>query len=192
MDMKKGFIVLIVIAVIIVAVIASAMGSYNKLVTLEEQIDNNWSQVENQLQRRADLIPNLVETVKGYAIHEQDAIQAVADARTKLAGNGSVEERMEAENELSGALSRLLVVVENYPNLKADANFRQLSDNLEGTENRIAIARKDYNDAVMTYNGTIRRFPAVLIANMLGFDKKEYFEAAPGAEEVPEVDFTND
>lgn len=190
--MKKGTIILIVVLVLIAAVIMSGMGSYNRLVSLDEQVDNNWSQVENQLQRRADLIPNLVETVKGYAIHEQEAINAVTEARAKLGGNGSAEERMEAENELSGALSRLLVVVENYPNLKADANFRQLSDNLEGTENRIAIARKDYNDIVMRFNSTIRKFPTVIFASILGFDQKEYFEAAPGAEEVPEVNFTND
>jgi len=190
--MKKGLIAVIIVALIIVGGIASAMGSYNKLVTLEEQVTNSWSQVENQLQRRADLIPNLVETVRGYASHEQEAINAVTEARAKLGGNANAEERMAAENELTGALSRLLVVVENYPNLKADANFRQLSDNLEGTENRIAIARKDYNNSVLSFNSTIRRFPTVLFANILGFDQKEYFEAAPGAEEVPEVDFTNE
>lgn len=190
--MKKGLIAVIVVAIIIIVGIMSAMGSYNTLVTLEESVTNSWSQVENQLQRRADLIPNLVETVRGYASHEQEAINAVTEARAKLGGNASAEERMGAENELTGALSRLLVVVENYPNLKADANFRQLSDNLEGTENRIAIARKDYNDSVLSFNSTIRRFPTVIFANILGFDQKEYFEAAPGAEEVPEVDFTNE
>jgi LemA protein len=189
--LKKGLIIFGIIILVIGLLVSSVFGSYNSLVALEEQVNGSWSQVENQLQRRADLIPNLVETVKGYSIHEREAVQAVADARAKLAGAGSVKERISAENELSGALSRLLVVVENYPNLKADANFRQLADELAGTENRIAVARKDYNDVVRVYNSKIRSFPTVIFAGMLGFDKKDYFEAAPGAESAPKVDFTS-
>jgi LemA protein len=189
--MKKGLILLGIILIIVLGVFVSAFSSYNTLVRLDEQVNSNWSQVENQLQRRADLIPNLVETVKGYSIHEKEAIQAVADARAKLNSAGSVDDKIGAENELSSALARLLVVVENYPNLKADANFRQLADELAGTENRISVTRKDYNDSVQIFNSKIRTFPTVLIANMMGFEKRLYFEAAPGAENVPQVDFSS-
>src|SRR5690606_5883389 len=162
---------------------------YNSLVALEEQVNNRWSQVENQLARRADLIPNLVETVKGYAAHESAIFTEIADARSRLLGAGSVAERMAAENELSSALSRLLAIAENYPTLKADANFRQLQDELAGTENRIAVARKDYNDAVTAYNTRIRRFPTVLVARLMGFEPKIYFEAPESAQQAPRVDF---
>lgn len=188
--MKKGLLIVGILILAILALISPVLGSYNSLVTLEEQVNSSWSQVENQLQRRADLIPNLVETVRGYSIHEQEAIEAVTAARAKLGGAGDVTSRAAVENELSSALSRLLVIVENYPNLKADANFRQLADELAGTENRIAVARRDYNEAVQIYNGKIRRIPAVFIAGLLGFEKKAYLEAAPGAENVPKVDFS--
>lgn len=178
----------IVIAIVGV-LLASAAFSYNTLVSMNESVDGKWSQIENQLQRRADLIPNLVNTVKGYAAHEQQAIQAVADARAKLAGAQGPVGKAEANSELSSALSRLLVVAENYPNLKADQNFRALMDELSGTENRIAVARKDYNDAVQSYNVKIRSLPTSLFAGTMGFGPKEYFKAEEGAKQVPQVKF---
>ncbi|MHB1420597.1 MAG: LemA family protein [Bacillota bacterium] len=165
------------------------VGSYNGLVNADEKTNAAWGQVDNQLQRRADLIPNLLNTVKGYATHEKEVFQSVSDARAKLAGAGSVQQRGAAEGELSSALNRLLAIAEAYPQLKADANFRQLQDDLAGTENRIAIARKDYNDAVRSYRSKTRRFPTVLIANMLGFEPRAYFQADKDAAEVPRVDF---
>lgn len=166
--------------------------SYNGLVSLDENVNSKWSQIDNQLQRRADLIPNLVNTVKGYAAHEKSILTEVSQARAKLIGAGSVAEKAEADANLSGALSRLLAISESYPELKADANFRQLSDELAGTENRIATARMDYNNAVQTYNSKIRRFPTSIIAKISGFEKKEYFKAEEGSRKIPEVDFGND
>ncbi|KXG78819.1 hypothetical protein AN618_01570 [Fervidicola ferrireducens] len=180
----------IIIAVLIAAFLIFAFGSYNGLVAAEENVNSKWSQVENQLQRRADLIPNLVETVKGYAAHEQEIFTEVTRAREKLISAGSVAEKAQADAELTQALSRLLAIVENYPTLKADANFRQLADELAGTENRIAVARMDYNNAVQRYNSRIRSFPTVIIARIMGFEKKEYFKAEEGAYEVPKVDFS--
>jgi LemA protein len=178
------------IIIAIVAILAiSGISSYNSMVSMNEQVNSKWSQIDNMLQRRADLIPNLVNTVKGYAAHEQKAIQAVADARAKLAGAGGPAAKAEANNQLNGALSRLLLVVENYPNLKADQNFRALMDELAGSENRIAVARKDYNDAVQEYNTKIRSLPTSIFAGMMGFGPKEYFKAAEGAQEVPKVNF---
>jgi len=179
----------IVVIVLILLLILTGFGSYNLLVNLDEKAKSNWSQVDNQLQRRADLIPNLVETVKGYAAHEKEVFKQVSDARSKLAGGGTVGERAAAEGELSSALSRLLAIVENYPQLKADVNFRQLSDELAGTENRIAVARMDYNQAVQAYNSAIRRFPAVIVARIMGFDPKEYFQKEAGAARLPQVKF---
>lgn len=187
-SLNKNITLWLVLAVIAVLVI-SAVASYNNLVTLNENVNGKWGQIENQLQRRADLIPNLVNTVKGYAAHEQRAIQAVADARAKLAGAQGPAAKAQADAELNTALSRLLVVAENYPNLKADRNFRALMDELAGTENRIAVARKDYNDAVQQYNTKIRSFPTNIFAGMLGFGPKEYFQAAEGAKTVPQVQF---
>jgi len=180
----------LVIVIALVAVLAIfGISSYNGLVGMNENVNGKWSQIENQLQRRADLIPNLVNTVKGYAAHEQQAIQAVADARAKLAGASGPAAKAQANGELNSALSRLLVIAENYPNLKADQNFRSLMDELSGTENRIAVARKDYNDAVQVYNTKIRSFPSSMFAGMFGFGPKEYFKAEEGAKQVPQVKF---
>ncbi|MDF2787617.1 MAG: LemA family protein [Neobacillus sp.] len=187
--MKKGFMVLGVIIAIIVILGVMLMSSYNNFVTLDENVDQSYAQIENQLQRRLDLIPNLVNTVKGYASHEKEVIGEISDARARLAGANTVEEEATANAELTGALSRLLVVVENYPNLKADQQFTQLMDELSGTENRISVARKDYNEQVAVYNKKVKQFPGALIAGMTGFDEKEYFTADPKAAEAPEVDF---
>nr|WP_251551521.1 LemA family protein [Neobacillus muris] len=187
--MKKGYMVLGIIAVVIVALGIMWMSSYNSFVNLEENVDQSYAQIENQLQRRLDLIPNLVNTVKGYASHEKEVIASVSDARARLAGANTPAEEATANAELSNALSRLLVVVENYPNLKADQQFTQLMDELSGTENRIAVARKDYNDQVAEYNKKVKRFPGSIIAGFGGFDEKEYFQADPKAQEAPQVDF---
>ncbi|WHZ04233.1 LemA family protein [Neobacillus sp. YX16] len=187
--MKKGYMIIGIIVAAIVLLGVMLMSSYNNFVTLEENVDQSYAQIENQLQRRLDLIPNLVNTVKGYASHEKEVIASISDARARLAGANTVEEEASANAELTGALSRLLVVVENYPNLKADQQFTQLMDELSGTENRISVARKDYNDQVAVYNKKIKRFPGALIAGMTGFDEKEYFTADPKAAEAPEVDF---
>lgn len=180
----------VLITAVVILILALVMGnSYNSLVGLNESVDSSWSQIENQLQRRADLIPNLVATVKGYAVHEEGIMNEIADARSRLVGSGSVADKAAADQELSGALSRLLVVVENYPNLKADANFRQLQDDLAGTENRIAVARKDYNDAVQVWNARVKRFPTVMWAGMFGFSGRDYFEAQDSSKDVPKVEF---
>lgn len=182
---KSGIIIIAIIALLFLW----GIGSYNSLVNLNEAVNSNWSQVENQLQRRADLIPNLVATVKGYAAHEESILNNVADARSRLIGAQGAADKAAANDQLSSALSRLLVVVENYPNLKADANFRQLQDDLAGTENRVATARKDYNDSVQKYNARIKTFPNVIWANMMGFEAREYFKAEASAQSVPQVDF---
>jgi LemA protein len=145
--------------------------------------------VENQLQRRADLIPNLVATVEGYAVHEEGIFKELANARSRMMGAGGPAEKAAADQQFTSALSRLLVVVENYPNLKADVNFRQLQDELAGTENRLAVARMDYNNAVQAFNTRIKRFPTMLWVRMLGFEPYEYFEAQEGAQQVPTVKF---
>jgi LemA protein len=187
--MKKGLVALGVIVLVVVIFGGMLMSSYNNFVTLEENVDQSYAQIENQLQRRLDLIPNLVSTVKGYAAHEKEVIASISDARARLAGAGTVEEEATANAELSGALSRLLVVVENYPNLKADQQFTRLMDELSGTENRISVARRDYNDQVAVYNKRVKQFPGALIAGMTGFDEKQYFKADAGATDAPEVDF---
>ncbi len=187
--MKKSTIAIIVVVVLLIIVIAGLASSYNGVVALSEDVDNKFATIDTMLQRRADLIPNLVNTVKGYTNQEQSVIDSVTDARAKLAGATSVEDKANADQDLTRALNNLLVVVENYPDLKSSQNFINLSDELAGTENRIATARKDYNDAVRTYNTKIKRFPTNIISGMFGFDEREYFQATEGSEEVPTVDF---
>ncbi len=190
--MKKLFVPFAVIVIILVILGLILIPSYNKFVTQEENVDRAYAQVENQLQRRLDLIPNLVSTVNGFASHEKEVIGDISNARARLAGAKGPEEQAVADAELSGALSRLLVVVENYPDLKASANFTQLMDELSGTENRIGVARQDYNEEVAKFNRQVKRFPGRMVASVFGFDEKEYFKADPAAKEVPKVDFEDD
>jgi len=187
--MKRGTVALVVFLVVVLLGGFSCVSSYNSLVALDQRTQSAWAQVENVLQRRADLIPNLVETVKGFAAHEKEVITAVSDARAKLAGARGPEQAAAADKQLDTALSRLLVVVEAYPQLKANENFTRLQDELAGTENRIATERKRYNDVVRDYNAAVRRFPTNVMAGMFGFSAKQYFQAAEGAEKVPQVKF---
>lgn len=195
--MSKGVIGCGVLVLIGLALALSAVGSYNRLVELEEGVENAWSQVENVYQRRADLVPNLVATVKGAKDFEQETLTQVVEARAKVGqvsfetapDAGQLKQFEAAQSQLSSALSRLLVVVERYPELKAGEAFRDLQAQLEGTENRIAVERKRFNDATLSYNKTRRRFPTVLLANIMGFGDKPYFEATPGADQPPKVEF---
>ncbi len=187
--MEKSKIILIGIVAIIIVLVLMVIGSYNGIVTDSEEVDNKFATIDAQLQRRADLIPNLVNTVKGYNEHEEEIIQSVTDAREKLAGAKSVSEKAKANDELTTALNNFMVIVENYPDIKASQNFIQLSDELAGTENRIATARRDYNEAVKTYNSKIKRFPTNVIAGMFGFKSKDYFQASEKSQEVPTVEF---
>jgi len=185
-------VILIGLVVAVIAVFGWAIGIYNGLVGLRNQVKNAWSQIDVQLKRRHDLIPNLVETVKGYAKHEAGTLQAVTEARTKAvsASGGGVGAQSKAEGELSSALGRLMVVVEQYPDLKANQNFLGLQEELTSTENRIGFSRQHYNDSVMTYNTRTEVFPASIIAGMFKFDQAEFFEIETEAErEVPEVSF---
>ena len=193
--MKKSTIIWIVV---IAALVILGVGIYNGLVNQEENVTKAWANVENQYQRRADLIPNLVNTVKGYASHEQETLQAVVEARAKATSISvdaesmtaeQLKEFQEAQNQVSGALGRLIAVSESYPDLKANQNFLELQSQLEGTENRIAVERKNFNDTVQKFNSAIRRFPQTLFANLLGFEKKPYFEAEAGSEKAPTVGF---
>lgn len=187
---KKGLLIgIAAVVLVIVIIVGSAISTYNGLIDKKETVDNSQANIETYLQRRADLIPNLVNTVKGYAAHEEDVYTALADARAKLNSASNVNEYEEANESFDSAVSRLLVVVENYPELKADKNFIYLQDELAGAENRIATARKDYNDAVTDYNKSIKKFPAVIFAGIFGFDEAEYFEASDSAQTVPEVSF---
>ncbi|HEX8724193.1 MAG TPA: LemA family protein [Gemmatimonadaceae bacterium] len=174
------------------AVLVSGCG-YNTIQRLDEQASSAQSQIEVQLQRRADLIPNLVNTVKGYAAHEEEVFNTVAEARSRLLNSvksGDPEQMANADQGMTSALGRLLAISENYPNLKADENFLRLQDELTGTENRIAVSRSDYNDAVKTYNAYIRQFPAVLTAKVTGAKERKYFQATENATQVPTVDFS--
>ncbi|MDD4182739.1 MAG: LemA family protein [Candidatus Omnitrophica bacterium] len=188
--MKTFLIVLGVIAVLALFIIMPIISTYNGIVTKHETIAAKWAQVENQLQRRNDLIPNLVNTVKGYAAHEKNVFEEVTNARSQWANAGTVDEKVKAAGAMDSALSRLLLVVENYPNLKADQTFLKLMDELSGTENRIAVERMRYNEAVKDYNITVRRFPGNVIAGMFNFKvATEYFKAEEAAKAVPKVEF---
>lgn len=185
--MKTGTIVLISIAVIVVILILAVIGMYNSLVTKSEKIEAALGNINADLQRRADLIPNLVSTAKAYAEHEEDIYKEITDARKRLIEADSLQEKAEANQEVTTVLEKLFAIAEDNPELKADANFRQLADELAGTENRIKTSRRDYNEAVRDYNTQIRRFPTSIVAGLFGFEKYEYFEAREGAEDAPDV-----
>ncbi len=201
--MKKGTIIGLsiagVILLFIIWAISWGIGAYNNFVTLDQDVQRSWSQVENQYQRRADLIPNLVNTVKGYANFEQKVLTDVTEARAKVSqfnitpevlnDPAAFQKFQQLQGSLSNALSRLLVTVENYPELKANEGFLQLQAQLEGTENRISVERKKFNESVQTYNTATKKFPVVLIAGILGFKEKPYFQAVAGAENAPKVEF---
>ena len=196
--MKKSWIVIIVIVVVGLLIYSSVKSTYNSMVTMDEGVTGGWAQVENVYQRRADLIPNLVNTVKGYAAHEKETLEGVIEARSKATsvninpGNMSpqaLKQFQGAQEGLSSALSKLMVVVERYPDLKANQNFLDLQAQLEGTENRIAVERRKFNQSAQTFNTYIRRFPKNLYASVFGFEKRAYFEAAAGSDKAPEVQF---
>jgi len=193
MTQQKWFLPVAIISGILVLalmVMGWIIGTRNTLVSQKETINNAWAEVENQLQRRFDLIPNLVKTVKGYAAHEKGVFKDIADARAKLGGAKTVNEKVAASNSLEGALSRLLMVVENYPNLKADTQFTRLMDELAGAENRLSVARMRYNDIVRAYNTKVKWFPSNLVAKRFGFEVVPYLEAAPKAKAgAPSVEF---
>ena len=193
--MKKGTIIILAVVAIIVI---WAISGYNGLVSMDENVSGQWSNVETQYQRRADLIPNLVNTVKGYAAHEKETLEGVIAARSQATQikvdptdltPEKLAEYQKAQGQLATALGKLLAITENYPDLKANQNFLELQAQLEGTENRINVARKNFNDSAKAYNTAIRRFPKNILAGMFGFDKRAYFEAAEGAEQAPQVQF---
>ena len=196
----KWLVVLIIFAVCVIALFSCYKNTYNSLVYMEENVSGQWAEVQNQYQRRMDLIPNLVSTVKGYASHESEVFKQVSDARSKAGGQINISDEVlsnpeaferyqQVQDQLGSSLQRLLMVTENYPELKADQNFLALQDQLEGTENRITVARGHYNDAAKQYNSKIRSFPTNLIANMSGFEKKIYFSASAEAQSAPKVEF---
>lgn len=200
--MKKGVIVLIAVLgfliVVVLGLVGWGVGQYNKMVTADEAVGTQWANVESQYQRRSDLIPNLVNTVKGYAKHEEETFTAVVEARAKATQTTIDPTRLTEENlaayqaaqsQVSSALSRLLVTVEQYPELKANQNFLELQAQLEGTENRISVERQRFNESARAFNTMVRQFPKNIIANMFGFEKKAYFNAEEGAEQAPEVQF---
>lgn len=196
--MKKSTVVLLAVIAVVLVLFFWIKGTYNGMVTMDEGVKTAWSQVENVYQRRADLIPNLVATVKGYAEHESATLEGVVEARSKATGVNvdpenltpeKLAEFQQAQGELSAALGRLLVIQENYPDLKANANFMALQQQLEGSENRIAVERRKFNDAARAYNTAIRKFPSNIIAGMFGFGSKPYFEADESASQAPKVEF---
>ncbi len=196
--MKKSWIIILVVVVVLALIYGWFKGTYNNMVTKSEAVKAQWSQVENVYQRRADLIPNLVNTVKGYAAHEKETLEGVIEARSKATSVNidanhlnpqQLQQFQKAQEGLSQALSRLMVVVERYPDLKANQNFLELQAQLEGTENRIAVERRRFNQATQAYNTYIKMFPRSIIANMLGFKEKPYFKAEKGAEKAPKVKF---
>ena len=187
--MSKGIWVVIILLALAVIIVASVVSTYNSLARKDVAVDEKWAEIDNHLKRRNDLIPNLVETVKGYATHEKELFENIAESRAKLAGAGSPQQAMSASNELSGFLGRLLAIAENYPELKANQNFLKLQDELAGTENRIAVARTRYNQAVREFNTAIRVFPSNIVAGFMGYEKKEFFEVPETEKEVPKVEF---
>lgn len=188
--MKKGLIIFGVVVLLVVIAASALIGNRNQLVAANEAISATWAQVDNVIQRRADLIPNLVATVKGYAKQEKEIFVSIAEARAKLAGAKSVDEKIAANEQIGSTLSRLLVIVEQYPQLKSNQNFVALQDELAGTENRITIERMRFNEAVKTYNLLVTLFPSNISARIFGFEKrKEYFSASPEAKQVPKVNF---
>ncbi len=198
MKLSKGWIILIVVVLVIILLFSWGSGTYNKLVTREEGVNQAWANVENVYQRRLDLIPNLVNTVKGVANFEQSTLTAVIEARAKATSvqinpknldEGSLQKFQEAQNGVSSALGRLMVVVEQYPQLKATQNFSELQAQLEGTENRITVERRNFNESAQAYNTYLRSFPPNIFAGMFGFQKKAYFSADKGAQNAPKVEF---
>ncbi|MFW6094891.1 MAG: LemA family protein [Bacteroidota bacterium] len=196
--MKKSWIITGVIIILALIIYGSIKNTYNRIVQMEQQVESQWSNVENVYQRRADLIPNLVNTVKGYAEHERETLQEVIEARSKATSTNvdaenlspeQIEQFQQNQQALGSALSRLMVVVERYPDLKASENFRQLQAQLEGTENRISVERRRFNESARDYNTYISQFPQKLYANLFDFDEKAYFESQEGAEEAPDVEF---
>ena len=193
--MKKSTIILVAV---IAALAMWVISAYNGMVKMDESVSTAWSNVENQYQRRTDLIPNLVNTVKGYAVHEKETFEAVVSARSKATQMTvdpenltpeKLQEYQKAQGEIGAALGRLLAITENYPELKANENFKELQAQLEGTENRISVERRNFNEVARTYNTSIRTFPKSILAGMFGFDKRPYFEAEEGANKAPEVKF---
>ena len=187
--MKKGLIIVLGVLFALALIGMYIFGIYNKFVVANETVENQWAQVETQYQRRYDLIPNLVESVKGMMQQEQEIFQSLAEARTRYGNASSVEERVEATNQVESALGRLLVVMENYPELKSAENVQTLMAQLEGTENRISVERKRFNDGVAQFNMMIKQFPGKFFASIFGFEEKAYFQSAAGAEEAPKVEF---
>jgi LemA protein len=177
------------VVLVVLLIVGWYIGTYNSLIGMNEGVNEKWQQVEVQYQRRADLIPNLVSTVKGYANFEQETLTKITEARSAWTNAATPEQKVAAANGVESALSRLMVVVENYPDLKASQNFLQLQDELSGTENRVSVERSRYNVAVRDFNAAIQYFPSNFVAGMLGYTKRTYFESAPGTENAPKVDF---
>ncbi|MDD5092336.1 MAG: LemA family protein [Candidatus Wallbacteria bacterium] len=187
--MKKAFVFLLILAVIVTVSILSLGGRYNSMLSAKVESESRWAEVDNQLKRRSDLIPNLVQTVRGFMEHEKEVLQGISDARTRYAGASGIETKIAASNELSGALSRLMMIVENYPQLKADQNFIRLQDELAGTENRLAVARQRYNESVKAFNLSISRFPDNMISGSFGFERLPFFEITSQERVAPKVEF---